>query len=408
MEGKRLDTIFLDFAKAFDKVDHNILLEKVKKQKIGGKLGLWISEFLKGRKFRVVANGCMSREEDIISGVPQGTVLAAILFVIMISDIDENVKKCIVRSFADDTRVNKKISNENDKESMQKDLRSIYDWAEKNKMKFNESKFEQMAHGYIKDITLDPYKTPCEDEIQIKNTAKDLGVLATNDLKFREHINNITLSSRITMGMILRTFSTRDKESMIKMFNTYIKSKLEYCCIVWSPVEQKYINELENIQKTFTKKIDGMEELDYHERLKNLNMYSLERRRDRYLIIYGWQQIENIKENILKLEISGRNSNRRIKQRQIPNYGRARERILPLIKTKINECPARKIEIAFNCMPRELRDVTGVKTETFKNQLDKWLRLIPDQPRGGGYAKSVAASSNSITDQCQIYMIHRR
>ena len=171
----------------------------------------------------------------------------------MISDIDENVEKCIVRSFADDTRVNKKISNENDKESMQKDLRSIYDWAEKNKMKFNGSKFEQMAHGYSKDITLDPYKTPCEDEIQIKNTAKDLGVLATNDLKFREHINNITLSSRITMGMILRTFSTRDKEPMIKMFNTYIKSKLEYCCIVWSPVEQKYINELENIQKTFTK-----------------------------------------------------------------------------------------------------------------------------------------------------------
>ena len=120
MEGKRLDTIFLDFAKAFDKVDHSILLAKVKKQKIGGKLGLWISEFLKGRKFRVVANGCMSREEDVISGVPQGTVLVAILFVIMLSDIDENVKKCIVRSFADDTNVNKKISNENDKELMQK------------------------------------------------------------------------------------------------------------------------------------------------------------------------------------------------------------------------------------------------------------------------------------------------
>ena len=73
----------------------------------------------------------MSREEDVMSGVPQGTVLAAMLFVIMISDIDENVKKCIVRSFADDTRVNKKISNEKDKELMQKDLESIYEWAKK-------------------------------------------------------------------------------------------------------------------------------------------------------------------------------------------------------------------------------------------------------------------------------------
>ena len=106
------------------------------------------------------------------------------------------------------------------------------------------------------------------------------------------------------MGMILRTFSTRDKKPMIKVFNTYIKSKLEYCCIVWSPVQQSYINELEKIQKTFTSKINGMEELDYHERLKELDMYSLERRRDRYFIIYGWQQIEGLKENVLDLKTS--------------------------------------------------------------------------------------------------------
>ena len=70
MEGKRLDTVFLDFAKAFDKVDHNILLEKVKKHKISGKIGRWLEEFLKDRKFRVVANNCISEEADVISGVP--------------------------------------------------------------------------------------------------------------------------------------------------------------------------------------------------------------------------------------------------------------------------------------------------------------------------------------------------
>merc|ERR1711888_108032 len=139
--------------------------------------------------------------------------------------------------------------------------------------------------------------------------------------------------------MLLRTFSTRDKEPMIKMFNAYIKSKLEYCCIVWSPVEQKYINELEDIQKIYTKKIDGMEDLNYHERLKRLKMYSLERRRDRYLIIYGWQQIENIKENVLKLEVNGRNSSRMLRQRQTPYYaynGPEKEIIQRSIKTKMN------------------------------------------------------------------------
>ena len=139
-----MDTIFLDFVKAFDKVDHEILLEKVKKHGIGGKIGRWIEEFLKDRKFRVVVNGYMSEEESVISGVRQGTVLAAILFVIMISDIDKNVNKSIVKSFADDTRVNKMINNPNDMEEMQKDLENIYEWAERNKIVFNEDKFEQM------------------------------------------------------------------------------------------------------------------------------------------------------------------------------------------------------------------------------------------------------------------------
>merc|ERR1712215_270397 len=187
-EGKRMDTVFLDFAKAFDKVDHNILIEKVKKHGIGGKIGRWIMEFLRGRKFRVVAKGSMSREEDVISGVPQGTVLAAILFVIMISDIDEDVKLSIIRCFADDTRVNKKIKTNEDKELMQKDLDAVYRWAEKNKMKFNENKFEQMVHGPLDEVTIDPYKTSSGEDIEIKKTIKDLGLLATKDLMFREHI----------------------------------------------------------------------------------------------------------------------------------------------------------------------------------------------------------------------------
>ena len=66
------------------------------------------------------------------------------------------------------------------------------------------------------------------------------------------------------------------------MFNSYLKSKLEYCCIVWSPREQQYINEIEDIQRIFTSKIDGMEGLNYHQRLKKLGMYSMERRRDQF------------------------------------------------------------------------------------------------------------------------------
>ena len=141
---------------------------------------------------------------------------------------------------------------------------------------------------------------------------KDLGVQATSDLKFREHMEKVITQSRVTMGSLLRTFSTREKEPMIKMFNSYVRSKMEYCSMVWSPVEQKWIEEMEKIQKNFTKKIEDMENLDYHQRLKKLKLYSLERRRERFMIINGWQQLEGIRENTLNLKVSERSGDRKI------------------------------------------------------------------------------------------------
>ena len=198
--------------------------------------------------------------------------------------------------------------------------------------------------------------------------------------------------------MLFRTFSTRDKEPMIKMFNTYIKSKLEYCCTVWSPIQQTYINEIEKIQKTFTSKINGMEGLDYHERLKKLDMYSLERRRDRYYIIYGWQQLEGIQENILNLKQSWIGTSRRIVSRRIP-YQVDGRRLKRADITKIHNCPARRIERVFNSIPPKLRNLTGTKTETFKRHLDNWLKEVPDLPRIGKYSRWVAAESNMIQHQ---------
>ena len=113
-----------------------------------------------------------------------------------------------------------------------------------------------------------------------------------------------------------------------------------------------------------------MEGLDYHERLKKLKMYSLERRRDRYLIIFGWQQIENIKENVLNLKTNWRGTGRRIISKGIPTQVEGR-RLKRSEITSIYNNPARRIEQAFNCIPNHLKNMTGVKKETFKANLDK-------------------------------------
>ena len=89
---------------------------------------------------------------------------------------------------------------------------------------------------------------------------------------------------------------------MMKMFNSYIRSKLDYCCLIWNPVKKEDIDKIERIQRSFAAKIKGLEEMDYHKRLEILNTYSLERKKERFFIINVWQQIEGKKENILGLE----------------------------------------------------------------------------------------------------------
>ena len=116
------------------------------------------------------------------------------------------------------------------------------------------------------------------------------------------------------------------------------------------------------------------------------------------MIIYGWQQIEGVKENILELETSWRGTGRLIISKRIP-YQVNGKRLRRADITKIHNCPARKVQRLFKSIPKTLRNLTGVSTDTFKGHLDKWLSKVPDLPRAGGYSKWVAAESNSIQHQ---------
>ena len=226
-EDVRFDTVYLDFAKAFDKVNHQILIKKLMKHKIKGKLISWINNFLCKRKYCVVANGVMSDEHDVLSGVPQGTVLASLFFIVMIADIDQNLENSVSRLFADDTKVSAKIKTKEDTERLQHDLEKIYTWADENLMQFNENKFEQMSHGVTKGVGKGIYKTKSGQIIKENKTVKDLGILTSKDVSFSDHIDDLVLSSKIKAGLLLRTFKTREAKPMMKMFNSFIRNKLD-------------------------------------------------------------------------------------------------------------------------------------------------------------------------------------
>ena len=159
---------------------------------------------------------------------------------------------------------------------------------------------------------------------------------------------------------MFRKFNTTEPNLMIKLFNSYVRSRLEYCSLVWNPWKKEEIDKIERVQKNFTSKIEGIEKLNYHQRLKRLRMYSMERRRERYLIINAWQQIEKEKENILKLETGnngdpeeGKMGRRCIKSRAIPTTLSGGDR------TAIHNSTARQMERLLNALPYKLNSDGG-------------------------------------------------
>ena len=133
--------------KSYDKVDHGILLNKLKQIENNGKVGVWIHNFLSYRQQCVAANGTTSSEAQVRSGVPQGSVLGPLLYRIHISDTNNEIEDSTVSCFADDTRILLGIKDEKDTQMLQKDLHKLYKWADTNNMKFNANKFELQRYG---------------------------------------------------------------------------------------------------------------------------------------------------------------------------------------------------------------------------------------------------------------------
>ena len=188
---ENVSTPFTQISKAFDKVDHVILLRKLKAVGIGGKLGRWIHSFLTERKQVVMVNGIASRSAPVVSGVPQGTVLRPLLFLIYIVDIDDGIKYSSLSSFADDTRILKEIETVMDTFKLQYDLNIAYNWTGDDNMALNDPKFQLFRYGSSEVQKNSDYLTPSAKKIREKDCVKDLGVLMDNDCAFSSHINKV-------------------------------------------------------------------------------------------------------------------------------------------------------------------------------------------------------------------------
>ena len=213
-----------------------------------------------------------------IRGIPQGSVLGPILFIIYINDLPDSVKSSLLKIFADDTKIFKTIANVQDKEDLQRDLDSLSIWSIKWLLPFNEPKCKVIHYG--KNNPGHQYSMNgiplADDKIE-----KDLGVTFDSGLKFENHISNTTSKANSRVGIIRKTFSTLNKKNFPLLYKSMVRPILEYCTPIWSPILKRDINELEKVQHRATKLVKGIQNLEYCDRLKALGLPTLIYRRKR-------------------------------------------------------------------------------------------------------------------------------
>lgn len=281
--GNELDVIYLDIKKAFDTVPYRRLMLKLESYGLGKNVLQWLEALLVGRKQKVVVRGSSSEWHDVTSGVPQGSVVGPLMFILYINDLPDNIKSSLVM-FADDTKCYREItsSKDTDYKILQEDINKLQSWSQDWLLQFHPEKCKTMTVSKKKERELRTYSmitnqgTVTLDQVEKE---KDLGIIIDNNLTFEDHMNGKINKANSVMGIIRRSFVHMDKEIFLRLYKALVRPHLEFGAIIWNPTRKKDITSIENVQRRSTRMIPGLKGLNYEERLKALNLPTLVYRR---------------------------------------------------------------------------------------------------------------------------------
>jgi hypothetical protein len=243
----RTDIAIFDFSKAFDSVPHRRLLAKIESYGIKGTTLAWIKSFLFSRRQRVVINGSQSPWSPVISGVPQGTVLGPLLFLLYINDIVAQIDSDI-RLFADDCILYRKISSSSDSAKLQKDIDTLHSWSAAWQMSFNIKKCHVMSISRQRCKPLLEYRLG-QNLLTTVDSYPYLGVNISSDLRWSTHVDIICAKATRTLNFIRRNIYRCSADSKSLAYTALVRPHLEFAAGAWDPHTAKDCYKLEMVQR---------------------------------------------------------------------------------------------------------------------------------------------------------------
>lgn len=256
MGGGQVDAVFMDLSKAFDKINHSILLSKLLQLQLHPNLVCLIQSYLNNRIQIVCVYGEKSSPIMPKSSVPQGSILSPLLFALFINDLPQLIDSKILL-FADDLKVFRKIHKQEEARQLQRDIETIVNWCRTNHLQLNVSKCNVMSFTRRHESTFQHFNYNINGaSLNRVTTLRDLGVMFDTKLTFQQHIKNITTKAYRMLGFIARSLNKFIQLHTYKiLYFAYVRSNLEYCSPVWSPYYDVHVNSIEKVQKRFTRSI---------------------------------------------------------------------------------------------------------------------------------------------------------
>ena len=248
------DVLFLDFAEAFDSVDHGILLKKLKAYGISGNLYNWFTDYLRGRTQRVVVEGVASGWSPVTSGVPQGSILGPMLFLLFINDLPDVIPPTTSTGlYADDTKLYTAITSRQDCDNLQEALSYVDDLSNESNINFNTSKCKALTISRRKQPIVLNYHLGSAELIRVDSEV-DLGITVTSNLSWNRHITKLITKANSTLGLLRRTCPMLTNcDARRTLYLSLVKSQLSYATEIWSPYQSLNKISLEKLQRRATR-----------------------------------------------------------------------------------------------------------------------------------------------------------